>query len=130
MVATPDGAVVTPTFWGHIANELLLKTMFRDWLDGLVGDNVVGALVVEAVNRLSLRFSDAENGFAGLTERVNRISGIGDVKDIGKTLLPIGVSADLVRLKNSAIQANYYWHDGQQTLTLTWGGTFDRFGSK
>lgn len=130
VVATPDGAVVTPTFWGHIANELLLKTMFRNWLDGLVGDNVVGALVIEAVNRLSLRFSDAENGFAGLTDRVNRISGVGDVRDIGKALLPIGVSADLVRLRNSTIQANYYWHDGQQTLTLTWGGTFDKFGSK
>ena len=130
VVATPDGAVVTPTFWGHIANELLLKTKFRDWLDGLIGDNVVGSLVVEAVNRVSLRFSDAENGFAGLEGRVNRISGIGDVKDIGKVFLPIGVSADLVHLKNSTVQANYYWYDGQQTLTLSWGGTFDKFGSK
>jgi len=130
VVATPDGAVVTPTFWGHLANELLLKTKFRDWLDGLIGDNVVGSLVVEAVNRLSLRFPDAENGFAGLEGKVNRISGIGDVKDIGKALLPIGLSADLLRFKNSTVQANYYWHDGQQTLTLSWGGTFDKFGSK
>ena len=130
VVDTPDGAAVTPTFWGHLANELLLKTKFRDWLDGLIGDNVVGGIVVEAVNRLSLRFPDAENAFAGLEGRVNRISGPGDVKNIGKAFLPIGASADLVRFKNSTIQANYYWHDGQQTLTLSWGGTFDKFGSK
>jgi hypothetical protein len=79
---------------------------------------------------VSLRFSDAENGFAGLQGRVDRISGIGDVKDIGKVFLPIGVSADLVHLRNSTVQANYYWYDGQQTLTLSWGGTFDKFGSK
>jgi hypothetical protein len=130
VVDTPEGAVVTPTFFGHLANELVLKTIFRDWLDGKIGDNVVGALVVEVVNRLSLRFPDAENQFAGLKGRVNNIAGLTDVKGIGKTLLPIGVSADLVKLKNSTVQANYYWHDGQQTLTISWGGTFDKFGSK
>ena len=127
VVSTPDGAVVTPTFWGHLANELLLKTKFRDWLDGLIGDTAVGAVVVEAVNRVSLRFPDAENRFAGLSNRVNSISGLNDAKGIGKAFLPIGVSADLVHLRNSTVQANYYWHDGQQTLTISWGGTY---GSK
>jgi hypothetical protein len=130
VVSTPEGAVVTPTFWGHLANELLLKTKFRDWLNGAIGDNAVGSLVVEAVNRLSLRFPDAENGFAGLDGKVNRIRGVGDVKGIGKAFLPIGLSADLGHLRNSTIQANYYWHDGQQTVTISWAGTFDRFGSK
>jgi hypothetical protein len=130
VVDTPEGAAVTPTFWGHLANELLLKTEFRNWLNGTIGDNVVGKLVVEAVNRLSLRFSDAENGFAGLEGRVNRIKGPTDLKGIGKTLLPIGLSADLAYFKNSTVQANYYWHDGQHTLTISWGGTFDKFGSK
>lgn len=130
VVSTPEGAVVTPTFWGHLANELLLKTKFRDWLDGAIGDNAVGAVVVEAVNRLSLRFPDAENGFAGLKGRMDRITGPGDVKGIGKAFLPIGLSADLIHLRNSTVQANYYWHDGQQTLTISWGGTFDKFGSK
>ncbi|WP_413989985.1 hypothetical protein ACMDCR_29325 [Labrys okinawensis] len=130
VVAAPDGAVITPTFWGHLANELLLKTKFRDWLNRKVGDNVVGALVVEVVNHLSLRFPDAENGFAGLEGKVNRIKGINDVEDIGKVFLPIGLTADLWHFKNSTVQANYYWHDGQQTLTLSWGGTFDKFGSK
>jgi hypothetical protein len=130
MVATPDGAIVTPTFWGHLANELLLKTKFRDWLNGKIGKNSLGAIVVEAVNRVSLRFPDAENGFAGLEGKVNSISGISDVGGIGKAFLPIGLSADLLHLKNSTVQANYYWHEGQQTITLTWGGTFDRFGSK
>jgi hypothetical protein len=130
VVDTPEGAVVTPTFWGHIANELLLKTKFRDWLKGKVGDNVVGALVVEVVNRLSARFPDAENGFAGLEDKVNRIKGPTDLKGIGKTLMPIGASLDLVKLKNSTIQTNYYSYDGQRTLTLSWGGTFDKFGSK
>lgn len=130
VVSTPEGAVVTPSFWGHIANELLLKTKFRDWLDGAIGDNVVGSLVVEAVNRLSLRFPDSENGFAGLEGKVNSIKGINDLSGIGKAFLPIGLSADLVYFKNSTVQANYYWYDGQQTLTLSWGGTFDKFGSK
>jgi hypothetical protein len=130
VVSTPEGAVVTPTFWGHLANELLLKTKFRDWLDGAIGDNVVGSLVVEVVNRLSLRFPDAENRFAGLRGKVNSITGLSDVKGIGKAFLPIGLSADLAHLRNSTVQANYYWHDGQQTLTISWGGTFDKFGSK
>jgi hypothetical protein len=130
VVNTPEGAVVTPTFWGHLANELLLKTKFRDWLDGAIGDNVVGSLVVEVVNRLSLRFPDAENGFAGLQGKMNRITGLNDVKGIGKALLPIGLSADLAHLRNSTVQANYYWYDGQHTLTISWGGTFDKFGSK
>ena len=130
VVSTPEGAVVTPTFWGHLANELLLKTKFRDWLDGAIGDNLVGSLVVEVVNRLSLRFPDAENRFAGLRGKMNRITGPDDVKGIGKAFLPIGLSADLVHLRNSTVQANYYWHDGQHTLTISWGGTFDKFGSK
>ena len=130
VVDTPMGAVVTPTFWGHIANELLLKTKFRDWLDGLIGDKALGGIVVEAVNRVSLRFPDAENGFAGLEEKVNKINGINDLKGIGKTLLPIGASADLIHFRNSTVQANYYWYGGQQTLTISWGGTFEKFGSK
>jgi hypothetical protein len=87
-------------------------------------------VIVEVVNRPSLRFPDAENGFAGLPAKINRITGPADVKSIGKTFLPIGVSADLARLKNSTVQANYYFHDGQQTITISWGGTFDKFGSK
>jgi len=130
VVDLPDGAVVTPTFWGHIANELLLKTKFRDWLKGKIGDSAVGGFVVEVVNRLSLRFPDAENGFAGLKGRVNNIAGITDVAGIGKTLMPIGASLDLVKLKNSTVQANYYSYDGQRTLTISWGGTFEKFGSK
>ena len=130
VVSTPDGAVVTATFWGHLANELLLKTKFRDWLNGKIGDNAVGALVVEAVNRTSLRFSDAENGFAGLKGRMDQITGLNDLTGIGKAFLPIGVSADLVYLRNSTVQANYYWYDGEHTLTISWGGTFDKFGSK
>jgi len=130
VVNTPEGAVVTATFWGHLANELLLKTNFRDWLDGAIGDTAVGPIVVEVVNRLALRFPDAENRFAGLQGKVNRITGPTDVKGIGKALLPIGLSADLAYFKNSTLQANYYWHDGQQTLTLSWGGTFEKFGSK
>jgi hypothetical protein len=130
VVSTPEGAVVTPTFWGHLANELLLKTKFRDWLDDATHDMAVGPLVVEVINRLSLRFPDAENGFAGLQGKMNRITGLNDVKGIGKALLPIGLSADLVHLRNSTVQANYYWNDGQQTLTISWGGTFDKFGSK
>lgn len=130
VVDTPEGAVVTPTFWGHLADELLAKSKFRDWLDGKIGDSTIGGFVVEAINRMHLRFSDAENGFAGLEGRVNRIKGPTDLKGIGKTLLPIGVSADLWYFKNSTIQANYYWHDGQQTITLSWGGTFEKFGSK
>ena len=130
VVKSPEGAIVTPTFWSHLANELLLKTKFRDWLDGKIGDNAVGAIVVEAVNRLSLRFPDAENGFAGLQSRVNNIKGVNDVNGIGTAFLPIGMSMDLIHLRNSTVQANYYWHDGQQTLTISWGGTFDTFGSK
>jgi hypothetical protein len=130
VVDTPEGAVVTPTFWGHLANELLLKSKFRDWLNGTIGDNVVGSLVVEAVNRLSLRFPDAENRFAGLQGKMDRITGLNDVKGIGKAFLPIGLSADLAHLRNSTVQANYYWYDGQHTLTISWGGTFDKFGSK
>ena len=138
VVNTPEGAVVTPSFWGHLANELLLKAKFRDWLDGALhaksrtrpDGSVVGAVVVEVVNRLSLRFPNAENGFAGLQGKMNRITGLNDVKGIAKTLLPIGLSADLAYFKNSTVQANYYWDDGQHTLTISWGGTFDKFGSK
>jgi hypothetical protein len=127
VVAMPDGAVVTPTFIGHLANELLLKSEFRDWLNGKIGGNWFGKLVIEAINRVSLRFPDAENGFAGLENKVN---GIGSAADVGKAFLPIGASYDMFRFKNSTIQVNYYWYDGLQTLMLSWGGTFDEFGSK
>jgi hypothetical protein len=130
VLSVPDGVVVTPTFYGHLVNELLLKSKFRDWLDGRVHGNFIGDIVVEAVNRVALRFPDAENHFAGLSNRVNSIAGIKDVGGIAKAFLPIGVSADLVHLRNSTVQANYYWHDGQQTLTISWGGTFEAFGSK
>jgi len=130
VVSTPEGAVVTASFWSHLANELLLKTEFQKWLKGAIGDNCIGSLVVEAVSRLSLRFPDVENGFAGLQGRMDRITGPADVKGIGKALLPIGVSADVAYLKNSTVQANYYWHDGQHTVTISWGGTFNKFGSK
>jgi hypothetical protein len=125
VVSTPEGAVVTATFWGHLANELLLKTKFRDWLNGEIGDNIVGSLVVEVVNRLSLRFPDAENRFAGLQGKMNRVTGPTDVRGIGKAFLPIGISMDLARLRTSTVQANYYWNDGQKTLTISWGGTFE-----
>ncbi len=129
VLSVPDGVVVTPTFYGHLVNELLLKTTFRDWLDGHVHGNFIGDIVVEAVNRVALRFPDAENHFAGLSNRVNSIAGIKDVGGIAKAFLPIGVSADLVRLRRSTVQANYFWHDGQQTLTISWGGNFEAFGS-
>lgn len=96
VVQHPDGtAAVTATSWSHIANELLLKTEFRDWLDGKIGDKLVGKYVVEVVNRLNLRFPDAENGFAGLSSRVNDISGVKDLGGIGKAFMPIGLSYDL-----------------------------------
>ncbi len=125
-----DGAMLSASLWGHFADELLLKTIFRDWLDGKIGDNAVGSIVVEVVNRLSLRFPDAENGFAGLSDRANRIKGINDLGGMGKTLLPIGLSLDVARTKNTSVQANYYWHEGQQTLTLSWGGTFGNSRSR
>jgi hypothetical protein len=125
VVQLPDGAAVTPTSWSHIANELLLKTKFRDWLDGLIGDNLLGGLVVEAVNRLNLRFSDAENGFAGLSSRVNSVSGARDFGGMAKAFMPIGLSYDMFKFNNSLIQANYYSYDGQKTLTLTWSGTWE-----
>ena len=130
VLSVPDGAMVTPTFYGHLVNELLLKTEFRDWLKGKLPDTALGRFVIECVNRVSLRFPDAENRFAGLSNRVNQISGISDVGGIAKTFLPIGATADLVRMRNSTVQANYYNYDGQRTVTISWGGTFEAFGSK
>ena len=126
VVKLPDGAVVTPTSWSHIANELIVKTKIRDWLDGIADDNVVGKYVVEVVNRLNLRFPDAENGFAGLPSRVNNISGLSDIKGIGKAIMPIGLSYDMFKFNDSLVQANYYSYDGQNTLTITWSGTFGK----
>ena len=130
VLSVPEGAVVTPTFYGHLVNELLLKSEFRDWLKGKLGDQLLGKIVVGIVNRLSLRFADAENHFAGLSNRVNSISGIQDVGGIAKAFMPIGASFDIARLRDSTVQANYYSYDGQRTLTVSWGGTFDAFGSK
>ena len=130
MLSVPEGVVVTPTFYGHLVNELLLKTKFRDWLDGHVHGNFIGDIVVEAVNRLALRFPDAENHFAGLSNRVNSIGGIKDVGAVAEVFLPIGMSAEVIQLRRSTVQANYYWYDGQQTLTISWGGNFEAFGSK
>jgi hypothetical protein len=124
VLKTPQGVVVGPSFWSHLANELLFKTEFRNWLDGLLPDNRVGNFVVEVVNRTSLRFSDAENGFAGLKERVDRIKGPKDIRGIGQTLLPIGVSVDVARFRQSTAQFNYFSYGGQKTLTITLGGTF------
>ena len=86
----------------------MLKTIFRDWLDEKVGNSAIGKIVVEAVNRVALRFPDAENGFAGLEGRVNDIAGLTDLKGIATTFLPIGVSAALVHLRNSTVEANVY----------------------
>lgn len=124
VVNTPDGVAVGPSFWSHFANELLFKTNFRDWLDGLLPDHWLANFVVEVVNRLSLRFSDVENGFAGLKDRVDQIKGPTDYKGIGRTLLPIGMSLDVARFRNSTVQFNYYWIGGEKTLTVSFGGTF------
>ena len=130
VLSVPDGAMITPTFYGHLVNELLLKTEFRDWLKGKLPDSALGHFVIEVVNRLSLRFPDAENRFAGLSNRVNNISGVSDVGGIAKAFAPIGASVDLVKMRNSTVQANYYSYDGQRTIAISWGGTFEEFGSK
>ena len=44
------------------------------------------------VNRLLLRFPAAENSFAGLQGKMNRITGLNDFRGIGKAFLPIGLS--------------------------------------
>ena len=47
------------------------------------------------------------------------------VQDAYKAFMPIGLSYDMFKFNFSTIQANYYSYDGQKTLTLTWGGTWE-----
>jgi hypothetical protein len=56
------------------------------------------------VNRLLLRFPAAENSFAGLQGKMNRITGLNDFRGIGKAFLH-----GPAHLRNSTVQANYYW---------------------
>jgi hypothetical protein len=97
----------------------LLKTKFRDWLNG--------AMVTTSSDRLSLK---RLNRFASLRGTMSLVTGRNDGKGIGKAFLPIALSAGLGYLRTSTVEANCYCHDGQHTFTISCRAAFDKFRSK
>jgi hypothetical protein len=111
--------------YDHIVNELLNRTDFRNWLVGLTDNESAKAVIRDVMGRINLQFINSTNGFAGMGHTLNRITGFNtSLLNLGRLLLPIGVSVDLVDRRNFKVQANGQSHSGQRSITLTIGGAF------
>lgn len=127
------GVALTASMWDHIANELVLKTIFRDWLTGgkpVAGKPVgkVAYVIGETIRRFSIVFPNASNGFAGLEKRVNNLRKPRDPLDAvlvgGKLLGPVGATFDVYESDHFKVQVAGTMVDGDRSITINTSGTW------
>jgi hypothetical protein len=125
----PDGNVsLTPDFFQHLMNELVLKTNLKGiaprWAKG-------------AFDRVSLIYPNSANNYSRMGPRVGqvpllrevgRLAGVGPI--LSRVPLP-GISVDLVQAKTYKLTVSASCGvNGDCSAGLTFGGTHDLFGSK
>lgn len=128
----PGGFSVTADAYQHIMDELLLKTELRNWLVGTISDKKLAYVVGEVIRRISIKFPNSFNRYAGLSKTINSFSRPTSVGGALKGLAlgtlniikPIGMSVEAYRNDDLLVQVNYMKVNNQTTLTLTVGGTF------
>lgn len=128
----PTGTVLTPDAYQHTVNELLLKTEFRDWLNGLTSNQRARAIITEVIGRVSVVFPNAFNGYAGLDKTINSFrrptsfggAVKGTLSGAWNILKPVGISIDLLDTKSVKLQVNATRVESNSAITITMGGRF------
>jgi hypothetical protein len=113
-------------------DELLFKTILRDWLNDHIDHAELAKVVGEVIRRVSIKFPNSFNGFAGVSKTVNSFKRPttfgGALRGLGEGTLnlikPVGMSVEAYRRDDLLVQVNYMKVDSQVTLTLTVGGRF------
>ena len=132
VLEVPSGFAVTPDAYQHIMDELLFKTILRDWLTDHIDHAKLAKVVGEVIRRVSIKFPNSFNGFAGVSKTINSFKRPttygGAIRGLGEGALnlikPVGLSVEAYRRDDLLVQVNYMKVDNQVTLTLTFGGTF------
>ncbi len=126
VLGLPKGVALTPDLYDHIMNELKWKTDFRDWLSGLISNEMAARIVKEVVRRVSIIFPNAMNGYADLSRRVNSIRrprGPGDLlRTAGGLVAPLGVTVDVYEHDYFKVQVTGTIAGGDRSITVTVGG--------
>jgi hypothetical protein len=125
MLALPKGVALTADFYGHLMNELLWKTEFRNWLSGRMDDGTARNVIREAIRRVSFNFISSANGFAGLDTKVKGIRGPRDaIFTAAKILAPVGVTVDVFDRDKYKVQVTGTALNGDLSATISIGGTW------
>ncbi len=125
----PNGNIsLTPDFFQHLMNELVLKTNLKGMAPGWARG---------AFDRISLIYPNSANNYSRMGPRigqvpllreVGRLSGVGPI--LSRVPLP-GVSVDLVQAKTYKLKITASCGvNGDCSAGLTFGGTHNLFGSK
>lgn len=126
MLSLPTGITLTADFYGHLVNELLWKTTFRDWLSGEMPNDTARDIVREVIRRVSFDFINSSNGYAGLDKDIHRINRIRTPSDaiftVGRIILPVGITVDVIDRESYKVQVTGSRADGNLSATLTIGG--------
>lgn len=132
VLEVPSGFAVTADAYQHIMDELLFKTILRDWLNDHIDHAKLAKVVGEVIRTVSIKFPNSFNGFAGVSKTVNSFKRPttfgGALRGLGEGTLnlikPVGMSVEAYRRDDLLVQVNYMKVDSQVTLTLTVGGRF------
>ncbi|MDA1073300.1 MAG: hypothetical protein O3A63_00885, partial [Proteobacteria bacterium] len=123
VLALPKGVSLTLDAYDHWANELLLKTEFRDWLMGKTSSETVKKVIAEVIRRISFQFPNASNGYAGLHNKVKSLRRPQHGGDVIKTAWglakPTGMTIDAYDKGDFKVQVTGTMHGGDRTITLT-----------
>lgn len=126
VLGLPGGKALTPDLYDHIVNELIWKTDFRDWLSGLMPNEMAARLVKEFFRRVAFTFPNALNGYADLGRRVNGIRRPqvpGDLlKTAGKLIAPVGVTIDAYDGDAFKVQVTGTAAGGDRSVTISISG--------
>jgi hypothetical protein len=126
VLSLPQGISLTPDLYDHIMNELKWKTDFRDWLSGLMPNDVAARVVKDVIRRISINFPNAMNGYADLSRRINSIRRPSTPGDLlvtaGKVLAPLGVTVDVYENDAFKVQVTGAIAGGDRSITITLGG--------
>jgi hypothetical protein len=132
MLAVPRGFSVTADAYQHIMDELLFKTILRDLLVDNIDHKGLARVVGEVFRRVSIRFPNAFNNYAGVSKTVKSFSAPtsfgGALRGMAEGTLnlikPIGMTVEVYKNDDLLVQANYKKVNNQVSLTLTVGGRF------
>ena len=118
----PKGFALTPDLYGHIVNELILKTDIRNWFDKHIPNETAARIVKDIFRRTSLIFPNAANGYAGLDRKISSLRlphGVANgLWTAGRFLAPIGVTFDVYDTDRFKVQVTRTFDDPSTTITI------------